>query len=68
MCTGGGSLRRRRPSRRGVWMQVMSPASIFTVSLAAPDQGRPWDVPGKRAGSSYRRSCRHRCRLDLKPT
>lgn len=52
-------------------MQVMSPASIFAVPLAAPDQGRPWYVPGKRAGGyrrRRRRRHRRRCCLDLKPT
>lgn len=67
MCTGGGSLRRRRPSRGGVRMQMMSPASIFAVPLATSDQGRPWDMPGKRVGG-YRCCRRHRRRLDLKPT
>lgn len=40
----------------------MSPATIFTVPLASSDQGRPWDVPGKRAGRYRRRSRR---RLDV---
>lgn len=65
VCTGSGSLRRGGSSGWRVWVQMMSPATIFAIPLASSHQGRPWDVPGKRAA---RYCCRSRRRLDLKAT